>query len=171
MAVTTRSLDRPTPFWRRVNIGPLLTAAAYLLALFAAALLLTRGAEWAQGRLDDARYGWPRTVHLSGVVGGGDSPSQPTRFIGLNLDGQISVLVAPAGDTSRLSALPGPYVIGRGGDAAVPLLALDDLTGDGAPDLLLTLRGETVVYVNHDGTFALITPDERAQLGPPAGDE
>lgn len=169
MAVTSRPLDRPTPRWRRANLAPLLTAGAYLLALLAAALLLVRGAEWAQGRLDDLRYGSPRTVHLTGVVGNGDSAAQPTHIIGLNLNGQISVLVAPAGDTSRIAALPGPYVIGRGGDTAVPLLELADLTGDGAADLLLTVRGETIVYVNHDGTFALITAEERARLDAPDG--
>jgi len=171
MAVTSRPLDVPGPRWHRAIKSLPLTAAVYVLALFATALLLGRGAEWAQGWLDDLRYGYPRTVHLEGLVGNGDGAGAPTRFIGLNLNGQISVLVLPAGDASRTQVLQGPYVIGRGGDREVPLLNLADLSGDGAPDLLLTVRGETVVYINHDGTLSLITPEERARLSPPAGGE
>jgi hypothetical protein len=141
----------------------------YVIAFVTLALALSRGMEWSRRTLDDLRYGMPRTVHLTGVVGGGDTAAHPTRFIGLNLDGHVSVLVAPAGDTSRMAFLPGPYVIGNDGQAATPLLSLADLTGDGAPDLLLTIRGEMIVYVNHDGTFALLTPEERAQLEAPPG--
>jgi hypothetical protein len=169
MAVTTTEIKPRAPRWRRAQFIPLLTAGTYILALIAFALLLQHGAAWAQARADDLRYGTPRSVHLSGVVGGGDSPEAPTRFLGLNLDGQISILVLPAGDAGRLAALPGPYVIGRGGAEAVPLLELADITGDGQADLLLTVRGETIVYVNKQGTFALITPEERARLQAPEG--
>ncbi len=163
MAVTSTTIKTRPPIWRRASLTSLLAASTYILALIALVVLAQHVATWAQARLDDLRYGNPRTVHLSGPVGG-DSAAAPTHFIGLNLDGQISILVLPGGDSAALSVLPGPYVIGRGGAEAVPHLDLADLTGDGRPDLLLTVRGETVVYVNHDGTFALITPEERAGL-------
>lgn len=166
MAVTITDIRPRLPGWRRPALTPLLAAGTYILALIALVVLSQQVGAWAQVRLDDLRYGRPRTVHLSGVVGG-DSAAAPTRFIGLNLDGQLSILVLPAGDSSRTVALPGPYVIGRGGADAVPELGLADLTGDGQADLLLTVRGETVVYVNHEGTFALITPEERARLQAP----
>jgi hypothetical protein len=171
MAVTSTTIKTkgPAPAWRRVSTTSLLSAGTYALALIALVVLAQHLGAWAQLRIDDVRYGTPRTVQASGVVGGGDSPAAPTRFIGLNLGGQTSVLVLPAGDTSRTVALQGPYVIGQDGAAAVPLLALADVNGDGGADLLLTIRGETVVYLNHDGTFALITAEERAQLQPPGG--
>lgn len=171
MAVTTRPLK---PARASAQVGHrlpwMLQGSIYVIALVTFALVLSRGIEWSRRTLDDLRYGMPRTVHLTGVVGGGDTAATPTRFIGLNLDGHVSVLVAPAGDTSRMAFLPGPYVIGNDGRTAVPLLSLADLTGDGAPDLLLTIRGEMIVYVNHDGTFALFTPEERARLAVPPGE-
>ncbi len=170
MAVTSRSL-KPTRVPMRVGkaLAWLVQASVYALALLALTLVVSRGLGWAQRSLDDLRYGMPRTVHLAGVVGGGDSEVSPTRFIALNIDGQVSVLVLPGGDVNRLATLPGPYVIGEDGNTAVPLLSLADLTGDGAPDLLVTIRGETVVYGNNAGTFALLTPEERARLETPTG--
>lgn len=169
MAVTSRPIR---PDRAPLRVGPQLAralqASIYILALLALTVAIGRGLSWGQRRLDDLRYGVPRTVQLAGVVGGGDGAASPTRFIGLNLDGQVSVLVLPGGDASRVAALPGPYVIGDSGAAAVPLLSLADLTGDGAPDLLLTIRGEVIVYANHDGTFALLTPEERARIQPPS---
>lgn len=163
MAVTSTTLKPRPSAGRRALPTSLFVAGTYILMLIALVVLVQHGLAWSQERLDDLRFGYPRTVHLTGVVGG-DSSVVPTRFVGLNLDGQLSIVVLPAGDTSRLSILPGPYVVGRDGDKAVPELALADLTGDGQPDLLLTVRGETVVYVNKQGSFALITPEERAQL-------
>jgi hypothetical protein len=168
MAVKVSTIRARLPDWRRASLTSLLAAGTYILALVALIVLAQHATAWGQARLDDLRYGMPRTVHLAGVVGG-DSAGAPTRFVGLNLDGQISIMVMPAGDSSKLAALPGPYVIGRGGAEAVPHLELADLTGDGQADLLLTVRGETVVYVNHEGTFALITPEERARLQAPGG--
>jgi hypothetical protein len=166
MAVTSTTIEPRAPDWRRVSPTSLLTAMVSALALLALVVLTQHGIAWTQARLDDLRYGTPRTVQLVGAVGGGDSDVAPTRFIGLNLDGQVSILVIPAGDTSRLAALQGPYVIGRDGPQVVPHLKLADATGDGQADLLLTVRGETVIYVNHEGVFALITPEERARLQP-----
>lgn len=166
MAVTSNTLKPRARAGRRVSPAALFAAVTYILLLLALAALVQRGAAWAQERADDVRFGTPRTVHLSGVVGG-DSAAAPTRFVGLNLDGQLSILVLPAGDSGRLSVLPGPYVVGRDGAKAVPELALADLSGDGQADLLLTVRGETVVYINHGGEFALITAEERARLQAP----
>lgn len=170
MAVTSKPLNTTrAPARAGTLLVWLMQASLYVLALFALSLAVSHGLSWAQRSLDDLRYGVPRTVQLAGVVGDGDSAVNPTHFIALNIEGQVSVLVLPGGDVSRLTTLPGPYVIGDDGGAAVPLLALADLTGDGAPDLLVTIRGETVVYVNHVGTFALLTAEERARLEPPQG--
>lgn len=169
MAVTSRLLTSA-----RANARPgrllawLLQASLYAIVLLSFTLVANRGLGWTQRALDDLRYGMPRTVQLTDVVGAGDSVLSPTHFIALNIEGQISVLVLPGGDASRLVTLPGPYVIGDYGRAAVPRLALTDLTGDGAPDLLLTIRGETIVYGNQSGTFTLLTPEERARLATPS---
>jgi hypothetical protein len=168
MAVTSRLLTSARAAARPGRLlAWLLQASLYVIVLLSFTLVVNHGLGWAQRTLDDLRYGMPRTVQLSAVVGAGDSVANPTHFIALNIDGQISVLVLPGGDANRLVTLPGPYVIGDYGRAAVPVLSLADLTGDGAPDLLLTIRGETIVYGNQAGTFALLTPEERVRLATP----
>jgi hypothetical protein len=142
----------------------LFTAAVYVLALLAAVVLIGHALSVGQQWLNDIRYGMPRTVQVSGYVGHGDAHTMPTHFIAINLDGQVSVLEIPGGDIDQLTVLPGPYVVGADGPRVVPQLDLGDLDGDGHSDLLITLRGETVVYLNKDGGFRLMTPAERARL-------
>jgi hypothetical protein len=142
-------------------------ALAYLLLLVLGYLVLTPVIVWGQRRLDDVRYGFPRTTHTEGFVGHGEESGDPTHLIALNLRGQVSILEIPGADTSKLRALPGPYLVGADGPYVVPYLSLADVTGDGQADLLLQVREEVVVYVNENGAFRLITPAERARLAPP----
>jgi hypothetical protein len=139
----------------------------YLLLLFLGYLLLTPVLGWGQRRLDDLRYGYPRTTQLDGFVGHNESGGEPTHLIAINLHRQISVLEIPGGDTAKVQALAGPYLVGADGEYAVPRLSLQDINGDGNVDLLLGVRDEVVVYVNENGAFRLITPAERARLASP----
>ena len=82
-------------------------------------------------------------------------------MITLNIDGQISILVLPGGDAGRVQALAGPYLVGVDNRYVVPRPALADFTGDGRVDLLVTVRGETLVYVQEGDGFRLLTPEER----------
>lgn len=143
------------------------TALAYLLLLIVGYLLLTPVFAWGQRRLDDIRYGFPRTTQLDGFVGHNESGGEPTHLVALNLRRQISVLEIPGGDPSKVQVLPGPYLVGADGEYVVPRLSLEDVTGDGNVDLLLQVREELVVYVNENGSFRLITPAERARLAAP----
>jgi hypothetical protein len=163
MAVSQRALKQERVDTHTWAI-PLLTLVAGVLALLAVYVLVGHLVTWGQHVLDDVRYGSPRRVHLSGYVGHDDANSIPTQFIALNLDGQINILVLPGGDTDRLSILTGPYMVGADGSTIVPRLGLDDMDRDGHVDLLLTLRGETVVYLNKNGEFRLMTPEERATV-------
>ena len=168
MAVTSKSMhERPiterhadTQKWDT----PLLSVIVYVLALAAIVVLIGHTITWGQRTVDNVRYGMPRRVHLSGYVGHNDAHAMPTHFIALNLDGHVSVLEIPGGDIERLTVLPGPYVVGHDGPYVVPELALRDLDSNGHVDLLVTLRGETVVYMNDNGGFRLMTPGERARL-------
>jgi hypothetical protein len=139
-------------------------ALTYLLLLVLGYLLLTPILAWGQRRLDDMRYGFPRTTQIDGFVGHNESSGAPTHLIAINLHRQISVLAIPGGDTAKVQALEGPYLVGADGEYVVPRLSLEDVTGDGNVDLLLQVREEVVVYVNDNGSFRLITPAERAQL-------
>jgi hypothetical protein len=97
----------------------------------------------------------------------GEVNGEPTHLMALNLRGQVSIFEIPGGDPGKLQVLPGPYLVGADASYVVPQLSLQDMNGDGQPDLLLQVRGEVVIYVNENGRFRLITPAERARLVAP----
>ncbi|HWQ15969.1 MAG TPA: hypothetical protein VNL77_24430 [Roseiflexaceae bacterium] len=149
---------------RRALASGWTSALAYVLLLVLGYALLTPVFSWGQRRMDDLRYGYPRTTQIEGFVGHTEDGGAPTHLMALNLHGQVSVLEIPGGDVSRVRSFEGPYLVGADGRYVVPHLALRDLTGDGQDDLLLQVRDEIVVYVNEGGTFRLMTPAERARL-------
>jgi len=70
MAVTSRELRNTRVERRDVHwISMLLTVMLYGAAILVIAVLVQHGLTWGQRRLDDMRYGMPRTVQVSGVVG------------------------------------------------------------------------------------------------------
>ena len=150
---------RLAPSWRT-------TALVYLLLLILGYLLITPVIGWGQRRLDDLRYGFPRTTQLDGFVGHGEEGGTPTHLFALNLRRQVSILEIPGGDTGQVRVLAGPYLVGADGEYVTPHLSLEDMNGDGQADLLLQVREEIVVYINDNGSFRLITPAERALLAP-----
>lgn len=169
MAVVSRPLDhsRRAVLLRRVRqITPSFstTVLAYVLLLVLGYLLLTPVLGWGQRRLDDLRYGFPRSTQVDGFVGHGEQNGVPTHLMALNIRGQISILELPGGDASKVRTIQGPYLVGADGPYAVPMLTLQDVTDDGNVDLLVQVRNEVVVYVNENGAFRLMTPTERAQL-------
>jgi hypothetical protein len=166
-------ISRPTKHSRRVTLPGEMrqalsswwaAALTYLLLLVLGYLLLTPVFAWGQRRLDDLRYGFPRSTQLDGLVGHDEAGGEPTHVIALNLRGQVSILELPGGDPAKTRAIVGPYLVGADGPYVVPRLSLGDVNGDGQPDLLLQVREEIVVYINENGTFRLMTPAERAQL-------
>ena len=169
-------VSRPTKTSRRIalpgGVRPALspwrtTALVYLLLLILGYLLITPAIGWGQRRLDDLRYGFPRTTQIDGFVGHGEAGGMPTHLIALNLHRQVSILEIPGGDTSQVRVLAGPYLVGADGEYVTPQLALQDINGDGQDDLLIQVREEIVVCINDNGSFRLITPAERAQLVSP----
>jgi hypothetical protein len=135
-----------------------------LLALVAVGLLVQAGLGWGQRQLDTMRYGFPRAAQVTAYVGHGDERLGPTVIETRNINGQISVLVFPAGDTSEVKVLHGPYLVGPDAPYEVALPMLRDMNGDTHVDLLIEVRGELVVYINERGTFRLMTAEERANL-------
>jgi hypothetical protein len=169
MAVTSRDIQRADTGTRTLTLPRRVGAVAYLvttiLAVAAIYVIVSAGVAWAQVRLDDLRYGRPRTMHVEGYVGHGtEAVGRPTRLIGLNLDRQVMVMVIPGGDASQMQTITGPYLFGSGEDLTPVLLYLQDMDRDGLADLIVAVRNEQIVYLNREGSFRLPTPDEQLKL-------
>jgi hypothetical protein len=169
MAVTSRELrtvpahERAAPVPQR-DTSPLTRITFLLIGGILLYLLVSTSVHWGRVLLDDLRYGRPRTTHLQGFVGHAEASGQPSHFIALNLNRQVVVLELPGGDPTQVRSLPGPYLFGADEDLTPVHLALNDVDGDGANDLLINVRNEQLVYLNKDGNFRLPSPEERQQL-------
>jgi len=176
MAVTSRDLHaagklRPQPF------QPVPTASSYpaptaasrmpylltiLLCVIALALVANNLYTWGQTKLDDLRYGRPRTMHLSGFVGHNDSGGTPTQFVAMNLNRRVVVLEIPGGDVSKTRTLTGPYLFGAHEDLTPVTLRLAYVNADRDQDLVVSVKNEEIIYINENGNFRLINDGERA---------
>lgn len=145
-------------------LRPLALVVVGLLVLVAVGLLVQAGMVWGQRQLDTMRYGFPRTAQISAYVGHGDERLGPTVIETRNINGQISVLVFPAGNANQVNVLDGPYLVGPDAPYEVARPMVQDMNGDTHVDLLVEVRGELVVYINERGTFRLMTVEERADL-------
>jgi hypothetical protein len=168
MAITSKEIQetriaRSLPLPR--SVGPIAYLITGVLAMLAIYVLVGAAVSWVQIRIDDVRYGRPRTTHIGGLVGhGAESAAQPTRLIGMNIDRQVVVLELPAGDPTNVRSLPGPYLFGANEDLTPVLLSLRDMDRDGLDDLIIDVRNEQIIYLNRDGSFRLPTPDEQKLL-------
>lgn len=138
--------------------------AGAALAAVALYLVVSTLVTWTQIKLDDMAYGNPRTTHLDAVVRAGDSEAQPTHFIAMNLNRQVSVIELPSGDLSKAVAINGPYLFGDGENLTPIKMRVEDINGDGKPDLLLTVKNEELAYINDKANFRPITADEKVKV-------
>jgi hypothetical protein len=174
MAVTSKNLRSAQRARARSSlVSRRLHTAAYgitlllaTLAVYAAISLLVSNIHT---KVDDLRYGRPRTIQLDSFVGHDEPAGHPTHVIAMNLNRQVIVVELPGGDASKTRTIVGPYLFGADADLTPVLPSLRDMDGDGQPDLLLDIRSEQIVYLNKDGAFRLPTPDEQVQLSRGSG--
>jgi hypothetical protein len=167
MAVQSRELrnERRTPISLPVkNVGTVAYLVTGLLALLALYVLLSSLVGAGRVLVDDMRYGRPRTYHLTANIGRPEEANAPTHLIAMNLDRQVVIVEIPGGDSTQVRTLPGPYLFGAGEDLTPVTMRLADMNGDTAPDLIVRVKDEEMVYVNRDNSFNLITAEERQQL-------
>jgi hypothetical protein len=167
MAVQSRELrnERRAPITLPVkNVGGIAYLVTGILALLAVYVLLSSLIGAARVFMDDVQYGRPRTFHLTANIGRPEEASAPTHLIAMNLDRQVVIVEIPGGDSSKVRTLPGPYLFGAGEDLTPVTMRLADMNGDAAPDLIVRIKDEEMVYINRDSSFNLITAEERQQL-------
>jgi len=108
---------------------------------------------WWHTYQDDLHYGRPRTFQLDAVVGHGDSPSNPTHFIFMNLRRHVQIIEIPGGDPARSRIFVGPVLYGDGQDLTPVTGEVRDVNGDGKPDLIVHIQDQQIIFLNDGTTF------------------
>ena len=114
--------------------------------------------------MDGWQYGYPRTSQTDAVVGHHDSPANPSHFIAINLHSHIEVIEFPGGDVTHARVYLGPTLIGTGQDLVPVTLSFKDVNGDGKPDMIVSVGGTIVVFINDNGQFRPLKPGEQVTL-------
>ncbi|HEX6289231.1 MAG TPA: hypothetical protein VFZ66_08575 [Herpetosiphonaceae bacterium] len=173
MAVTSRDLHTTGTFRRQVT-QPITMTRSYhslsrapygltvLLCIVAVVLVGNSVITWGRIKLDDFRYGRPRTMQLSGFVGHNESAGVPTQFVAMNLNRRVVVFEIPGGDATQTRTLTGPYLFGANEDLTPVRLNLQSVNTDADLDLVISVKNEEIIYINEGGSFRLIQPEERA---------
>ena len=132
---------------------PLLLLGIGMIAMLALWTLLTLAVNWWNTTWDDIHYGRPRTYQVDAVVGHNDSPSSPSHFIAINLNGRIEVIEFPGGDASKARIYIGPQLYGDGQQLIPVTLRFVDVNGNQHPDMIIHFQDTNIVYINDQGGF------------------
>lgn len=167
MAVMQREVPNGTvrmrPRQERSWSSPVISAALCAVAVVVAFQVLSGALFWAQVKIDDLRYGFPRSYQTDGYVGFGESNGLPTHFIAMNLHRQVVIMAIAGDDPTHVQTIKGPYLYGTQEEYTPVTLRLVDVTGDGYPDLVVNVDHQQIVYVDEprQGTFRPLLPQER----------
>ena len=176
MAVTSRDLHaagklrpqvfRPAPVARAYPTYSVASRMPYLLTLLlcfvAIAMVANSLVTWGRIKLDDVRYGRPRTTQLAGHVGHEETSGLPTQFVAMNLNRRVVVFEIPGGDASKTRTLTGPYLFGANEDLTPVGLRLAYINADREADLVVSVKDEEIIYINENASYRLINDGERA---------
>jgi len=132
-----------------------------MLATFALIAVLSIVTTWFTTTLDDLRYGRPRTFQVDAYVGHNEAPGMPSHFLAVNLHGRIEVIELPGGDASHARIYIGPQLYGSDADLIPVTLSFIDVNGDKKPDMIINFQGTRVVFINDQGEFRPLRPQER----------
>ncbi|MBP8252371.1 MAG: hypothetical protein KAX40_08385 [Herpetosiphon sp.] len=137
-----------------------------VLALFVANALFSPIFNWAKIKMDDMRYGRPRTVQTSAFVGHDEANGLPSHFVAMNLERRVVIMEMPGGDAAKARTIVGPYLFGAGEDLTPVQLRFEDVNADQRPDMLVSVKQEEMVYINDAASnqFRMITAEELALL-------
>jgi hypothetical protein len=126
--------------------------------------LLMMAISWGNTTIDGIRYGYPRTFQTDAFVDHQELGGIPSHFLAINFHGRLEVIEFPGGDASHARIYLGPQLYTTGSDLVVVRLTFLDVNGDHLPDMLLEFEGSQVVFINDQGTFRPLRPEERHQV-------
>ena len=162
MPTTLPHTPRPKQVSRpRAHIHPLFYLGVGMLATLALIAVLSVVTTWFTTTLDDLRYGRPRTFQVDAYVGHNESPGMPSHFLVVNLHGRIEIIELPGGDASHARIYIGPQLYGPDADLIPVTLRFIDVNRDHKPDMIISFHGTRVVFINDQGGFRPLRPEER----------
>lgn len=152
MAVMQRELQllpsarRQARRWDRT--GAVLSLFLVGLALYVLYMLVATLVSWGGVKLDDIRYGYPRTYQTDAFIGYDEQTGVPTHFIAINAHRQVLIMILPGGDPAHATVIKGPYLFGPGQEFNAATLQISDVNHDSYPDVILHVAGQTITYLN-----------------------
>ncbi len=108
---------------------------------------------WWSVQVNDWTYGRPRTYQTDVVVGHGDSTSNPSHFIAVNLNRKIIITEIPGGDVSKTQIYYGPLLLGDGEDLTPVTLSFGDTSGNGKLDMIVHVGTQKIIFTNNGQKF------------------
>ena len=163
MPTTPPNTPRPKQSTRpRSRLHPLFFLGVGMLATLALIAALSIVTSWFTTTLDDLHYGRPRTFQIDAYVGHNESPGMPSHFLAVNLHGRIEIIELPGGDASHARIYIGPQLYGPDADLIPVTLSFIDVNGDHKPDMIVNFQGTQVVFINDQGGFRPLLPQEKA---------
>ena len=162
MPKTLPHTPRPKQTTRpRAHLHPLFFLGVGMLATLALIAVLSIVTSWFTTTLDDLRYGRPRTFQVDAYVGHNEAPGMPSHFLAVNLHGRIEVIELPGADASHARIYIGPQLYGADADLIPVTLSFIDVNSDKKPDMIINFQGTRVVFINDQGGFRPLQPQER----------
>jgi hypothetical protein len=162
MPKTLPHTPRPQQTTRpRARLHPLFFLGVGMLATLALIAVLSIVTSWFTTTLNDLRYGRPRTFQIDAYVGHNEAAGMPSHFLAVNLHGRIEIIELPGGDASHARIYIGPQLYGADADLIPVTLSFIDVNGDHQPDMIINFQGTQVVFINDQGEFRPLRPEER----------
>ena len=143
---------------------PLLYLGVGMIAMLALWTLLTSAIGWWNTTLDDLHYGRPRTFQIDAFVDHNETSGTPSHFIAINLNSRIEIIEFPGGDGSKARIYLGPQLYGAGDDLIPVTLSFADVNGDHLPDMIIHFQASRIVFINDQGGFRPLRPEERVPV-------
>ena len=143
---------------------PLLYLGVGMIAMLALWTLLTSAISWWNTKWDDLHYGRPRTFQIDAFVGHNETTGTPSHFIAINLNGRIEIIEFPGGDGSKARIYLGPQLYGNGDDLIPVTLNFADVNSDHLPDMIIHFQSSRIVFINDQGGFRPLKPEERVPV-------
>jgi hypothetical protein len=157
----TSSSGRPATTVRKQSLHPLLYLGLGMLLTVSVLAVVITLSNWVSTTLDDIHYGRPRTFQIDAYVGHNESPGMSSHFIALNLHGRIEIIELPGGDATHARIYLGPQLYGPGSGLVPVTLSFIDVNGDQRPDMVIHFQGTEIVFINDQGGFRPLRPEER----------